>query len=110
MRRCPRRLGPSLLAAGLLVLAAAPGHAGSGELAKLCDEYWQGYLQVHPTAATAIGDRRYDDRLEDNSPTGIARETHRLEGLLARARAVPVKDLPARERLDRAALIEELDS
>ncbi len=39
MRRFTHTLGPSLLAAGLLVLAAAPGHAGSGELAKLCDEY-----------------------------------------------------------------------
>jgi len=110
MRRFAHTLGPSLLAAGLLVLAAAPGHAGSGELAKLCDEYWQGYLQVHPIAATAIGDRRYDDRLEDNSAAGIARETRRLEGLLTRARAVPVKELSSRDRLDRAALIEELDS
>src|SRR6266581_2294339 len=110
MMRFPRTPVRSLLAAGLLALAAVPGYAGSGELAKLCDEYWQGYLQAHPTTATAIGDRRYDDRLEDNSPAGIARETHRLEGLLTRARAVPLKELSSRDRLDRAALIEELDS
>jgi uncharacterized protein (DUF885 family) len=39
-------------------------------LDQLADDYWEGWLRQHPTFATAIGDRRFDDRLEDNSPAG----------------------------------------
>jgi uncharacterized protein (DUF885 family) len=41
----------------------------------LAADYWDAYLARHPTFATAIGDRRFDDRLEDNSPE--AREAWR---------------------------------
>ncbi|HEU4403486.1 MAG TPA: hypothetical protein VFT43_15420, partial [Candidatus Polarisedimenticolia bacterium] len=47
--------------------AGAPGGV-SGDLASLCDEYWQGYLRAHPAFATSIGDRRYDARLEEVTP------------------------------------------
>ena len=50
----------------------------SRDLAKLCDEYWQGYLRAYPTTATSLGDKRYDDRLDDVTPAGIASETRRL--------------------------------
>jgi uncharacterized protein (DUF885 family) len=36
-------------------------------LDQLADAYWEAYLQRHPTFATALGDRRFDDRLEDYS-------------------------------------------
>ena len=99
------------LAATLLVsLVPGPAHAASEALAKLCDEYWQGYLEAHPTAATSLGDRRYDDRLEDISPAGIAREVKRLEGVLARAKAIVPKGLDAADRLNRGALIEEVEN
>jgi uncharacterized protein (DUF885 family) len=37
-------------------------------LDRLADAYWEAFLRRHPTFATAIGDRRFDDRLEDESP------------------------------------------
>jgi uncharacterized protein (DUF885 family) len=36
-------------------------------LDRLADAYWEAFLRRHPTFATALGDRRFDDRLEDNS-------------------------------------------
>ncbi|HEU5310242.1 MAG TPA: hypothetical protein VFV24_02210, partial [Candidatus Eisenbacteria bacterium] len=54
-------------------MTAAP--SGSQELAKVCEEYWQSYLVTNPTSATSLGDKRYDDRLDDNTPKGIAAET-----------------------------------
>jgi uncharacterized protein (DUF885 family) len=36
-------------------------------LDRLADAYWEAFLRRHPTFATAIGDRRFDDRLEDES-------------------------------------------
>ena len=98
---------PAILA-GVTALTPVPARAASDVLAKLCDEYWQGFLRAHPVEATAIGDRRFDALLEDNSPTGIAKETKRLEGLLARAKAIAPKPLDAADKLNRSALIEEL--
>jgi uncharacterized protein (DUF885 family) len=77
-------------------------------MSKLCDEFWQGYLRLHPATATSIGDRRYDASLEDNSPAGIARQSRFLDGVLARANATNPKTLGDADRLNRAALIEEL--
>src|SRR5258706_329914 len=68
-----------LVLAALALLAPLPARAASAELAKLCDDYWQGHLRFNPEDATAIGDRRYDDRLEDNSAAGIAKETKWLQ-------------------------------
>ena len=36
-------------------------------LDRLADAYWEAFLRRNPTFATALGDRRFDDRLEDNS-------------------------------------------
>jgi uncharacterized protein (DUF885 family) len=83
--------------------------AASQDLAKVCDEYWQGYLQAYPTAATSLGDKRYDDRLDDITPAGIANETRRLESVLARARAIGEGSLSPGDRLTRKALITEVE-
>ena len=41
--------------------------------------YWESLLALTPTLATAIGDERYDDRLDDPSPAGrqAIRDLHR---------------------------------
>jgi uncharacterized protein (DUF885 family) len=93
-----------------VALAPLAGRAATESMPKLCDEYWQGYLRANPVSATAIGDRRYDALLDDNSPAGIARETRQLEAILARVRAVAPKALAVGDRLNRAALIEELEN
>ena len=99
---------PLLVATVAALCAPLPARAASDALAKLCDEYWQGYLRAHPVAATEIGDRRYDAMLEDNSAAGLSRETKRLEGLLTRARAIDARKLESADRVNRSALIEEL--
>ena len=107
-------LRPSLAAILLVMTSALVPHAGSAgpsdDLAKLCDRYWQGYLEANPTAATGLGDKRYDDRLDDISPEGIAKERKRLEGIAASARAIHAGALSAADRLTRDALIEEVES
>ena len=45
-----------------MTTAAAPT-----ALDRLADAYWEAFLRRHPTFATALGDRRFDDRLEDYS-------------------------------------------
>ena len=41
-------------------------------LERLAGDYWEAFLHQHPTFATAIGDRRFDHRLEDNAPEARA--------------------------------------
>jgi len=94
---------------GLLMLApAAVTHAAPSEaLAKLCDEFWQGYLTANPERATALGDHRFDDQIEDNTSAGIERERLRLESVRQRATAIDEKKLDPADRLTRSALILE---
>jgi uncharacterized protein (DUF885 family) len=40
-------------------------------LDQLAADYWDAWLAQHPTFATAIGDRRFDDRMPDNSPGAL---------------------------------------
>lgn len=74
-------------------------------LASLAASYHEGNLRAQPVAATALGDRRYDDRLEDLTPEGIALERARLEGVLARARALHGEALGPADRLTLAVLV-----
>ena len=36
----------------------------------LAERYWDRFLALHPTLATAYGDDRFDDRLDDSTPAG----------------------------------------
>jgi uncharacterized protein (DUF885 family) len=90
--------------------AAEPGPEPGKRLAALCEEYWQGTLRASPTFATSLGDRRYDDRLDDITPAGIAAETRRLEDVLVRARGIDEGALSAPDRLTRTALLTEVES
>ena len=94
-----------LLGAGC---AAPAAHEGKDEkmLREICAEYWQGYLEAHPTEATSIGDRRYDHLLEDNSVEGRARELARIEEMLQRTRSISPEALSAADRLTRRCLID----
>jgi uncharacterized protein (DUF885 family) len=47
------------------------------ELDRLAADYWDAFLERNPTYATAIGDRRFDARLEDDSPA--ARDAWRAQ-------------------------------
>jgi uncharacterized protein (DUF885 family) len=86
-----------------------PDHsAGSTPLAALAAEYWEGRMQADPIEATLLGDRRFDDRMPDQTPEAHERDLERLQGLLARVNALAV---PAgRDRVTWGALRGELES
>ncbi len=92
------------------LLGSARASTPSANLASLSEEFWQGSLEASPTFATSIGDPRYDDRLADISPAGVAREIARLQGVLVRAREIPDATLSSPDRLTRTALITELEN
>ncbi|MBA3877747.1 MAG: DUF885 domain-containing protein [Anaerolinea sp.] len=85
---------------------AAP--TASARLQALADAFWEAFLIAHPTFATVMGDRRFDDRLEDLSPEAREAEIERLAATLRAADAIDPADLDDRDRVTRSMLIEEI--
>jgi uncharacterized protein (DUF885 family) len=75
-------------------------------LARLAADYWDAWLAQHPTAATAFGDRRFDDRLEDHSPAAREAWRQQLTTFESRLRDGAMAD--DAEDVTRAALAEAL--
>jgi uncharacterized protein (DUF885 family) len=74
-------------------------------LAELAQRFWDGEMAAEPIAATALGDRRFDDRLRDNGPGAADAEIVRLEAILGEARRIPADTLSAEDRITRDELI-----
>jgi uncharacterized protein (DUF885 family) len=81
--------------------------AASEELRSLADRFWDGYLAAYPTWATVIGDRRFDDRLEDASPEAIAGRIRWLDDVANTAESLDPGSVDATERVTRQMLIDE---
>jgi uncharacterized protein (DUF885 family) len=88
--------------------SGAPTLDSSTALADLAAEAWEQVIAGQPVYATALGDRRFDDRLRANDPGALDREAAQLAELSARAEAIDAAALPADDRVTRSALIEFL--
>lgn len=84
----------TLLAAGLaLALSLAPARAApdaeeTRRLRELFERRWEELARLEPEWSTFRGDRRYDDRLSDASPSGIAARDEALRNTLTEARSI----------------------
>jgi prolyl oligopeptidase len=86
-----------LAACALVSLFAAPSLAGpSDDFTALLEEHWEWYLAANPVSASALGDRRYNDRWSDLSLRELERRRQQTREFLRRVYAI-----------DRAALTEE---
>ena len=74
------------------------------ELDRLAADYWDAYLARNPTYATAIGDRRFDHTLEDESPAAADAWRAALDDFEARLAQIG----PETDPVTRAALGEAL--
>ena len=79
-------------------------------LGALAGSYWETFLETHPLFATALGDPRFDDRLADPTPAGIAAARGRFAELLADVDALGDAALDDEDRVTRDALREALSS
>ncbi|HEY7589450.1 MAG TPA: DUF885 domain-containing protein [Candidatus Limnocylindrales bacterium] len=82
--------------------------ATSTPLAELADEYWETFLAFSPISATSIGDRRFDDRLDDPSPEALEAQRGRLTAFRRRAEAIDAGPLDRAATVTRSALIAQL--
>jgi uncharacterized protein (DUF885 family) len=81
----------------------------SARLADLSDRAWTAVITSQPTLATAYGDRRFDDRLDDLRPAAGAAQAAQLAGLRREATALPPDGLSPADRITRLALLGFLD-
>jgi uncharacterized protein (DUF885 family) len=79
-------------------------------LSLLAETYWNERMAADPLEATEIGDRRFDDKLPDESPAGLAARRAQLEHLKDRVAALPTAGLSAEERVTLALLAGQIDA
>lgn len=108
------RLIPALvlgLAAGCAWNRPPPGSSDARLAAQnaLFEEYNEADLKAHPESASAYGDYRYNDRLDDLSLAGAAAEQAADGQFLARLQAIPTDGFAEQDRLSHAVLERTLE-
>jgi uncharacterized protein (DUF885 family) len=85
---------------------AAPDSVESRVAAQnsLFEEYYQSELRAHPERATAYGDYRYNDRLDEYSLAAIESQHASDQGVLKRLESIPTDGLPEQDTLSHEVL------
>jgi uncharacterized protein (DUF885 family) len=65
----------------------------------LAERFWDGFQERNPLWATVLGDERWDDRLDDPTEAGRARELAALDELERGVDQLDAPDLPTEDRI-----------
>ena len=74
----------------------------------LFEEQYQSELKAHPQLATAYGDYRYNDQLDDRSLAAIESQHTRDEAFLSRLNAIPTTGFPEQDTLSHNVMMRTL--
>ena len=97
------------LSALLLVsCSSSPKSGNRQQLRGLFDEEWEYELKQSPEMATALGDNRYNDRLDDYSEQAAQGDIAEKQQFLTRFEAISTAGLPPQEVLSRELMIRNL--
>jgi uncharacterized protein (DUF885 family) len=91
--------------------ASSPGNdleARRKALNDLLKEQWEYTLQSQPIFASIIGDRRYNDKLSDESIPGIKKDYEMERKFLARFQAIDTTGFPEQEALNKELMVLDL--
>lgn len=78
------------------------------QLLSLFDEEWQYELRSGPEWATMLGDKRYNDRLSDNSPEFFRADIDQKQKFLARFQAIDPAGFSRQDTISRELMIRRL--
>jgi uncharacterized protein (DUF885 family) len=102
---------PALLlaAAGLVACVGTPaGRSPDAELNTLVEEYFDSQLELSPMNATAIGDSRFDDRLDESTSPGYREKVFGIErAFLDRVRRIDSSRLSPESRITYEIFVSE---
>lgn len=110
--------GASTPAAAGAGASAGAGTAAQVEAAKplraLIQREWEWRLEAYPLLATSVGDHRYDDRLTDQTPAGIAKRSDQTKTFLVELEKIDRGALTPAERINydmfKADLVDRVDA
>lgn len=90
---------PPALAASATPAATAAATDAAARFHAMLDEEWDWRMRASPEQASQLGDRRFDDRLSDNSREGVARVEAHQRDWLARLQRVDRDALAGEDRV-----------
>jgi uncharacterized protein (DUF885 family) len=93
-----------IVAGGALAAAQTSAESRVAAQNALVEEYYQSELKAHPERATAYGDYRYNDRLDEYSIAAIAGQHANDQSFLARLEAIPTNGFPEQDALSHEVL------
>ena len=100
-----------------LALASVASHAQTSPVAdrvaaqnKLFDEFYENSLRESPERATAVGDYRFNDKLDDESLSAIARRHGTTHAYLVRLRMIDTAGMPEQDQLSHQLLERSLQN
>jgi uncharacterized protein (DUF885 family) len=82
--------------------------ARRAQLREAIDQEWQYQLNAHPELATAIGDPRYNDRLDDRSSAAEERDTLHARREIGIFTAIDTSGFPVEEALNKTLMLRQL--
>src|SRR5258705_7365887 len=75
------------------------------QLHTLLSEQWEYTLKSNPEFASILGDRRYNDKLSDNSEAAIAKDLQQARTFLKRFESIDTAGFPEQEQLNRDLMV-----
>ena len=93
----------------VLIPVLGMAQSPSEQLKGLFEEEWQYNLRESPTMASALGDKRYNDRWPDVSMSAITRRQEHQRDLLRRLNSFDVSALKSHDRLNLNLLRQQID-
>jgi len=94
-----------LALAALLIAVAVPVRAvPADDLHRVMADHWAWYLKNNPIAATRLGERRYDDQIDDVSLAAADRRATDAKAFVGRLDAIPDAGLSPPDRVNKAVL------
>ncbi len=104
------------IASAALCFVASAALAASGDLATrrkaldtLLAAQWEENLKENPEFASILGDKRYNDRLGENTPASIAENYRKAAEWKKRFEAIDTTGFPEQEALNKTLMVRELD-
>jgi uncharacterized protein (DUF885 family) len=74
----------------------------------LLAEHWEYTMRTNPIYASILGDKRWNDKLDDASQEAIDRDLAETEKFLTRFEAIDTTGFPQQEQLNKALMVRDL--
>src|SRR5450631_3575530 len=93
-----------------LVAAQTPSDPASRRkaLTDLLAEQWEYQMRTNPTYASILGDKRWNDKLQDFSQVFIEKDLKQTQNFLARFEAIDTTGFPEQEALNKTLMVRDL--